>query len=197
MSSVVYLEQDEVIANHDKIILVSGGLLGIRDEGLLISALTMIQNDLYYPTFSSKLVHLIFSINKNHCFSDGNKRTSLSSGASFLLKNGWPLEFVKAFIINMEEVVVWLADDEINKDDLALIIDILFLGFEINKDSSKEKSATELIDFYKEINIEYEELDLFSQNMFNKEDLVELKLIIQLKQKHKKIGKLILQMFTK
>lgn len=90
MSSVVYLELDEVIANHDKIILASGGLLGIRDKGLLISALTMIQNDLYYPTFSSKLVHLIFSINKNHCFNDGNKRTSLSSGASFLLKNGWP-----------------------------------------------------------------------------------------------------------
>lgn len=151
MSSVVYLEQDEVIANHDKIILVSGGLLGIRDEGLLISALTMIQNDLYYPTFSSKLVHLIFSLNKNHCFNDGNKRTSISSGASFLLKNGWPQEFVKAFITNMEEVVVLLADDKINKNILAFMIDILILNFEINKDSGiitleeKHKKIEELV----------------------------------------------------
>ncbi|WP_239374092.1 type II toxin-antitoxin system death-on-curing family toxin [Snodgrassella gandavensis] len=197
MNSIIYLEPAEVIANHDKIILASGGLLGIRDEGLLISALTMIQNDLYYPTFSSKLVHLIFSINKNHCFSDGNKRTSLSSGALFLLKNGWPPEFIKAFIINMEEVVVWLADDEIDKNDLTLIINILFLGFEINKDSSKERSATELIDFYKEINIEYKKLDLVIQRMCNEEDLVEVKLVIRLKQKYKKIGKLVLQMFKK
>lgn len=116
MNSIIYLEPDEVIAIHDKVILASGGLLGMRDKGLLISALAMNQNDLYYPTFSLKLVHLIVSINKNHCFSDGNKRTSISSGASFLIKNGWSLEFVKNFIINMEDVVVWLADDEIDKN---------------------------------------------------------------------------------
>jgi death on curing protein len=149
MNTIIYLEPAEVIANHDKIILVSGGLLGIRDEGLLNSALTMIQNDLYYPTFSSKLVHLIFSINKNHCFSDGNKRTSISSGASFLLKNGWSLEFVKSFIINMEDVVVRLADDDINKDELALIINILLLGFKINKDSDIAKLVLELSNGYK------------------------------------------------
>jgi death on curing protein len=149
MNTIIYLEPAEVIANHDKIILVSGGLLGIRDEGLLNSALAMIQNDLYYPTFSSKLVHLIFSINKNHCFSDGNKRTSISSGALFLLKNGWSLEFVKSFIINMEDVVVRLADDEINKDELALIINILLLGFEINKDSDIAKLVLELSNGYK------------------------------------------------
>jgi death on curing protein len=149
MNTIIYLEPAEVIANHDKIILASGGLSGIRDEGLLDSALTMIQNDLYYPTFSSKLVHLIFSINKNHCFCDGNKRTSISSGASFLLKNGWSLEFVKSFIINMEDVVVRLADDEINKDELALIINILLLGFEINKDSDIAKLVLELSNGYK------------------------------------------------
>lgn len=127
MNSIIYLEPDEVIAIHDKVILASGGLLGMRDKGLLISVLAMIQNDLYYPTFSLKLVHLIFSINKNHCFSDGNKRTSISSGASFLIKNGWSLEFVKNFIINMEDVVVWLADDEIDKNELSHIINIYFV----------------------------------------------------------------------
>lgn len=195
MNSIIYLEPAEVIANHDKIILASGGLLGIRDEGLLISALTMIQNDLYYPTFSSKLVHLIFSINKNHCFSDGNKRTSLSSGALFLLKNGWPPEFIKAFIINMEEVVVWLADDEIDKNDLTLIINILFLGFEINKDSDITKLAFELSNGYQKITREFEKLNLINQNRISEENLIEAKLIIYLEEKYKKIEELISKSF--
>ena len=134
MNLVAYITLEEAIAKHDEIILASGGLLGLRDEGLLISALTMIQNDLYYPSFSSKLVHLIFSINKNHCFIDGNKRASISLGASFLLNNGWSSEFVASFIIAMEEVVVWLANDEINKDDLSLIIECLFSKFRNSKD---------------------------------------------------------------
>ncbi|KDN13123.1 hypothetical protein SALWKB12_0930 [Snodgrassella communis] len=51
----------------------------------------------------------------------------------------------------MEDVVVWLADDEINKDILAFIIDILLLYFEINKDSGittleeKHKKIEELV----------------------------------------------------
>ena len=134
MNSIAYITLEEAIAKHDEIILASGGLLGLRDEGLLISALTLIQNDLYYPTFSSKLVHLIFSINKNHCFIDGNKRASVSLAGSFLLKNGLPFEFVSDFIIMMEEIVVWLANDEITKNTLALIIMFLFCKFESDKD---------------------------------------------------------------
>jgi len=134
MNSIAYITLEEAIAKHDEIILASGGLLGLRDEGLLISALTMIENDLYYSSFSSKLVHLIFSINKNHCFIDGNKRASVSLAGSFLLKNGLPSEFVSDFIITMEEIVVWLANDEITKNTLALIIMFLFCKFESDKD---------------------------------------------------------------
>ena len=134
MNFIDYLQPNEAIAIHDKIILATGGILGLRDEGLLISALTMIQNDLYYSTFSSKLVHLIFSINKNHCFIDGNKRASISLGASFLINNGWSSDFVADFIIAMEEVVVWLANDEINKNDLQLIIECFVLKLSSSKD---------------------------------------------------------------
>ena len=122
MNLVEYITLEEAIAKHDEIILASGGLLGLRDEGLLISALTMIQNDFYYSEYHEKLTHLIFSINKNHCFIDGNKRASISLGALFLLKNGWPSEFIADFIIAMEEVVVELANDEINKRDLRYLI---------------------------------------------------------------------------
>lgn len=147
MNSIAYITLEEAIAKHDEIILASGGLLGLRDEGLLISALTMIENDLYYSSFSSKLVHLIFSINKNHCFIDGNKRASVSLGASFLLNNGWSSEFVASFIIAMEEVVVWLANDEINKDDLSLIIECLFIKFVNSKDYVDEMVQAILTEF--------------------------------------------------
>lgn len=101
MNSITYITLEEAIAKHDEIILASGGLLGLRDEGLLISALTMIQNDFYYSEYHEKLTHLIFSINKNHCFIDGNKRASISLGASFLLNNGWSSEFVASFIMTI------------------------------------------------------------------------------------------------
>jgi death on curing protein len=187
MNTIIYLEPAEVIANHDKIILASGGLSGLRDEGLLDSALTMIQNDLYYPTFSSKLVHLIFSINKNHCFCDGNKRTSISSGASFLLKNGWSPGFVKFFIINMENVVVRLADDEINKDELALIINILLLRFEINQSLSRPnleiKLKLKISDTYNKTIKMLKDWNLIDLKPISKE---EFRLITCLEKKHKK-----------
>ena len=41
------------------------------------------------PTYTEKLTHLVFSINKFHAFNDGNKRSSLSLGAYFLELNGY------------------------------------------------------------------------------------------------------------
>jgi hypothetical protein len=38
--------------------------------------------------FESKLTHLVYSVNKSHCFNDGNKRTSIALGAFFLEING-------------------------------------------------------------------------------------------------------------
>ncbi|ORF03855.1 type II toxin-antitoxin system death-on-curing family toxin [Snodgrassella alvi] len=148
MNLVAYITLEEAIAKHDEIILASGGLLGLRDEGLLISALTMIQNDFYYYKYHDKLAHLIFSINKNHCFIDGNKRASVSLGTLFLLKNGWPSEFIADFIIAMEEVVVWLANDEINKNDLQQIIKYLFFKLVSNNDYTCEKIKS-LLNIYK------------------------------------------------
>jgi hypothetical protein len=60
-------------------------VLGIFNIGYLESALEFIQNDDYYPAFEDKLVHLIWSINRNHAFSDGNKRLSITIGVHFRL----------------------------------------------------------------------------------------------------------------
>lgn len=98
MNSIVFIAVDETIAINYEIISVSrvGDLFELHDKGLLISILTMIKNDLYYPNYYEKMSHLIFSIYKNHCFVDGNTRPSIVLGAIFLLKMGGllnPLNF--------------------------------------------------------------------------------------------------------
>ncbi|MDI3320178.1 type II toxin-antitoxin system death-on-curing family toxin [Pinibacter soli] len=116
-----YFPSDCAIKIHDKIILLSGGKAGIKDIGNIDSILVHIQNDVYYPTFEEKLTHLIFSFNKSHAFSDGNKRTSIALGAFFLELNG--LDFlVDKFIIEMENLAVTVADNIIDKELLQEIV---------------------------------------------------------------------------
>lgn len=116
-----YFDTHHAIATHDWIIEYSGGLPGIKDRGQLESPLSHIQNDLYYPEIEDKLTHLVFSVNKFHAFNDGNKRSSLVLGAYFLELNGFDY-IVRRFIKEMENIVVWIADNLISKDLLYQII---------------------------------------------------------------------------
>ena len=117
----IYFDIIHAISIHDWIIDHSGGLSGTKNIGQLESPLEHIQNDIYYPEIEDKLTHLIFSINKNHAFNDGNKRSSIALGAYFLEANGFDY-LVKRFIGQMENIVVWVADNIINKDLLHKII---------------------------------------------------------------------------
>lgn len=117
---IFYFDTKHAIKVHDWIIDNSGGLHGYREIGLLDSALTHIQNDDYYPTFQEKLKHLVYAVNKFHPFIDGNKRSSLVLGAYFLELNGYDY-CVNKFIVEMEEIVVWIAEGKI-KDSLLLEI---------------------------------------------------------------------------
>lgn len=105
-----YFDVVHAISIHDWIIEHTGGLAGIKDVGQLESPLQHIQNDWYYPTLEDKLTHLVFSINKHHAFNDGNKRSSLALGAYFLELNGFDF-VVKRFVKEMENIVVWVADN--------------------------------------------------------------------------------------
>jgi len=109
-----YITLAFAIKTHDYIIEQSGGLPGINDIGLLESILNHMQNDMYYPEFEDKLTHLVYSVNKNHAFRDGNKRSSIALGAYFLEING--LDYcVDKFIIEMENIAVHVADNRIDK----------------------------------------------------------------------------------
>ena len=118
----IYISKKQAERTHLKTIEYSGG--GDTSEiniGYLESALEHIQNDDYYPTFEEKLVHLIWSINRNHAFSDGNKRLSITLGAQFLLLNGY-LYCSKRFFYEMENISYHLAAGRIDKELLTELI---------------------------------------------------------------------------
>lgn len=180
MNRTIYINIDEVIDFHDEVISLSGGMLGLRDEGLLRSALSAIQNDLYYPSLFSKLIHLIVSINKNHCFTDGNKRASIISGALLLLKNGYPIQFVKRFILAMEDVAVWIAQTHPTNSELELIIEFLFLNLkeDVDIDTKICNQIEEIGDLLAQINqyilIQGELIQYTNQDVSSNSDMAQI-----------------------
>lgn len=125
---IVYITKELARHIHKETIRLSGGgCYGIINIGYLESTLELIQNDDYYPSFKEKLTHLIWSINKNHCFMDGNKRLSITLGAQFLLLNGY-LFCVQRFLTEMENISYHLAAGKIDKDLLGRLLDSILDG---------------------------------------------------------------------
>lgn len=107
-------------AIHDEAIYEFGGLAGIRDHGLLESALDRPRNLLAYEPGSSLFelaAALCFGVAKDHPFNDGNKRTALLSTRAFLYLNGQVLE-----PIQQDEVATMLAvaDGALNERQLGV-----------------------------------------------------------------------------
>ena len=118
---MIYFNTPYAIKVHDDIINISGGIYGVMKLGQLDSIFDFIQSDDYYPNIEHKLCYLFYSINKGHCFNDGNKRASVALSAFFLELNG--LDFrVDRFISEMENIAVDVADDRIDRDLLFEII---------------------------------------------------------------------------
>ncbi|MBL0318457.1 MAG: Fic family protein [Alphaproteobacteria bacterium] len=125
---IFYFDLPHAIQVHDMIIEISGGMPGYDADKvrMLESTLAHIQNDLYYPTFLDKIAHLLYSINKSHAFFDGNKRSSLALSAYLLQINGYDY-CITDFILRMENIVVWVADNKIEKDLLKDIIEDIIM----------------------------------------------------------------------
>lgn len=117
----LYFDKIHAINEHDYIIEHSGGLAGIKNEGYLEATLEFVRNDIYYPSIEEKASYLLYALNKNHAFNDGNKRTSVALTAYFFELNG--LDFiVSRFIKDIENIVVDVADNIINRELLFEII---------------------------------------------------------------------------
>lgn len=95
-----FLTKDFILQTHSKLILLFGGTDGVRDHGLLDSALAQPS-----ASFAGQLLHQTvwdaaaaygFHLAKNHPFLDGNKRTAAVAMGTFLLRNGQRLTATEA-----------------------------------------------------------------------------------------------------
>ncbi|WP_170943992.1 type II toxin-antitoxin system death-on-curing family toxin [Leptolyngbya sp. BC1307] len=112
-----YLTLIEVLELHRRIIAQSGGAMGIRDFGMLESAIAQPRmafggEDLYL-TLIEKSAALGFSLIMNHPFVDGNKRTSHAAVEVFLMLNGTE---INASVDEQERAVLATASGEMNRD---------------------------------------------------------------------------------
>lgn len=119
MKSAIYPSLVEVLELHSVLIQRFGGKGGIRDMGLLESALMRPQTG-YYDSLSLQAAALFQSLVQNHAFTDGNKRVAFATCAIFLRMNGYRLkvsaDLGEQFIIerviknkaDLDQIASWL-----------------------------------------------------------------------------------------
>ena len=112
---IQFLSRDEVLAIHDRLLEVFGGPGGLRDPGLLESALHRPQTG-YYPDLSAMAAAMFESLLMNHPFVDGNKRVAFFATDVFLRLNGWRME-VEADEAH-ERLIALLEAGQANYDNL-------------------------------------------------------------------------------
>ena len=98
---MIWVREDVVVAMHSEQIAEHGGSPGIRDAGLLSSALARPQNKVAYSNSSvfDLAAAYAFGIISNHPFVDGNKRTGFLAVYVFLDLNGWDLMAAEAEVV--------------------------------------------------------------------------------------------------
>lgn len=119
MEVVLYPTLQETLELHEQLIRRFGGSRGVRDLGLLESALLRPQTG-YYESLSLQAAALLQSLIQNHCFVDGNKRVAFATPAIFLRMNGYRLKVepgtAEAFLVNriiqektsIQDIAAWL-----------------------------------------------------------------------------------------
>ncbi|CAN5263242.1 type II toxin-antitoxin system death-on-curing family toxin [soil metagenome] len=118
----IWLEKAAIVALHDRSLALHGGPSGIRDEGLLESAMQRPQNRFFYEgeaDIPALAATYAVGIAGNHPFVDGNKRAAYQAMILFLALNGQPLRADKLDAIN---TMLAVAAGEIDIDRLAVWI---------------------------------------------------------------------------
>ncbi len=113
-----WLSPEVVFAVHDRQLAEHGGGDGLRDIGLVESALARPQNLAAYgaPDAAALAAAYAYGLEKNHGFVDGNKRTAWIAARLFLADNGYRLGFDKIDAIKTVEAV---AAGQMSEEELA------------------------------------------------------------------------------
>ena len=113
-----WIDKNLLLLLHDESLSEHGGMPGMRDEGLLDSALARPQNLAAYEEadFAALAASYCFGIAKNHPFVDGNKRAAFLAAGLFLLLNGAKLTAPQA---DATHAVLGVASGEISEAQFA------------------------------------------------------------------------------
>ena len=116
---MIRLSKHQILLIHDQLIAETGGSSGLRDEGMLDSALNSpfqtFGGEDVYPSLQQKAARLCFGLVKNHPFVDGNKRIGAHAMLVFLALNGIELQHSQS---ELSDVILQLAAGEIEATDL-------------------------------------------------------------------------------
>ena len=121
------LSKRQILLLHEQILSQTGGLPGLRDEGLLESALSVPFQSFgevdAYPSLPQKAARICYGLVKNHPFVDGNKRIGAHAMLVFLAVNGSELVYTQEELSSMilaiasgektyEDLLRWLVDHQ-------------------------------------------------------------------------------------
>lgn len=113
------LSKRQILMLHQQLVEQTGGSDGIRDEGLLDSALSApfqsFDNTDVYPSLQQKAARLCFGLVKNHPFVDGNKRIGAHAMLVFLAVNGVELTYTQT---ELSDIILQVAASEKEYPDL-------------------------------------------------------------------------------
>jgi death-on-curing protein len=118
MNEPIWLQENVVLAIHQRQLAEHGGMAGVRDLGLLASALARPRHLLAYgqPDLAALAASYAYGIVKNHPFVDGNKRTGYVVCRTFLMLNGRDID---ASAIEKFQSFVGLADGSLSEEQFA------------------------------------------------------------------------------
>jgi death-on-curing protein len=123
-----FLTYEKVVQIHQDQIEAFGGSSGIRDEGLLYSALAQPQatfgQEMLHPSIPEQAAAYLYHLVMNHPFVDGNKRTAFAVTDVFLRLNGYRLTLTDSLAYVL---VIQVAEGQVDK---AGILKILQAGLE-------------------------------------------------------------------
>lgn len=121
---IEYVSVEQVLEIHKVMLEKFGGLQGVRDKNLLLSALESPKASFggydLYPSIFEKAAAYLFHLTRNHPFNDGNKRTAYFVTVLFLESNNIKSPYKKT---DLEDLVVLTAEGKVSKEQLAFFLE--------------------------------------------------------------------------
>ncbi len=116
---MIKLTKEQILLLHTQLIEATGGSDGIRDVGMLESALEnpfqTYDGEELYPSIQAKAARLCYGLVKNHAMVDGNKRIGVHAMLVFLALNGYEVEYTQK---ELSDLILDVAADRKQYEDI-------------------------------------------------------------------------------